>query len=446
MSVTDSLTPADPVNAMLDGGLRMLITSMVDNAGITRAKTVPAARVRAAVRDGIGLSPVFALMCTDDAITTSPLVNGPVGDNRLMPDLRSVAPLGPDRKVYWAPADQLSQDHEPVDICQRSALRRQEERAVAAGLEVKLGFELEFTVFSGDADDPRVATIGPAYGVLAAVKIEEFSVGLLEALDAAGVPAEQLHPEYAQGQVEVALPPASPLTAADQSQLARLVVHRVARAHGLLVSFAPITVAGFVGNGAHIHFSASMGGRPFGGEDGPSEHGRHLMAGVLGELDGLTGVLAPSVLSADRRVPGNWAGAFACWGTENREAALRYVPGSVTSRPESANFEIKIGDPSGNAYLSAASVLAAALHGLEQKAVLPDGLDRDPVTYPEAERPPRLPLTLEDALTALERSDVIRAALGDAILEPFLAVRRHDAKSLGELSLEARVRALRWRY
>ena len=73
-------------------------------------------------------------------------------------------------------------------------------------------------------------------------------------------------------------------------------------------------------------------------------------------------------------------------------------------------------------------------------------LDRDPATYPDAARPRRLPLTIEDALSAFERSDVLRAALGDAIVDPFLAVRRHDAESLGGLSLEDRVRALRWRY
>jgi len=424
----------------------MLITSVVDNAGVTRAKTVPAARLRRAARDGIGLSPVFALMCTDDAITTSPLVNGPVGDNRLMPDLSAAAPLGPDNTTFWAPADQLSQDHQPIPICQRSALRSQEQRAIAAGLDVRLGFELEFTVFAGTSDEPTVATLGPAYGVLATLKLEEFIVELMEALDAAGVAPEQLHPEYAHGQLEVALPPASPLAAADQSQLARLVIHRVARRHGLMVSFAPITVAGFVGNGAHIHFSASLGGVAFGSSDGPSEHAQYLIAGVLDHLDALTGVLAPSVVSADRRIPGNWAGAFACWGVENREAALRYVPGSISSRPDSANCELKIGDPSGNVYLSAASVLAAALDGLERQAVLPDGFDRDPTTYPEDEQPRRLPLTLEDALSALERSDVLRAALGDAIVEPFLAVRRNDAASLGQLSLEDRVRALRWRY
>ncbi|TDD24683.1 glutamine synthetase [Kribbella turkmenica] len=450
MSITDSLQPADQVNALLDGGLRMLITSIVDNAGITRAKSVPAQRLRIAARDGVGLSPVFAIMCTDDGVTSSPAVNGPVGDNRLIPDLAAAAPLGPDHTVFWAPADQLSQDHEPIDICQRAALRRQAERAVAAGLDVKLGFELEFTVFTGDPGDPQVATLGPAYGVLATLKLEDFAVELLEALDAAGVPAEQLHPEYAQGQFEVALPPASPVTAADQSQLARLVVHRVARRHDLLVSFAPITVAGSVGNGAHIHFSATLNGVPFGDGGGPSEHARHLIAGVLAEVDGLTGVLAPSVVSADRRVPGNWAGAFACWGPENREAALRYVPGSITSRPDSANCEIKIGDPSGNAYLSAAAVIASALTGLERKTVLPAGVDHDPATYSDSERERmgvrRLPRTLEDALVALEGSTVIRGALGEAIVDPFLAVRRHDAEALGALSLEDRVRALRWRY
>jgi len=450
MSVTDSLTPADPVTALLDGGLRMLITSVVDNAGITRAKSVPAHRLRTAVRDGIGLSPVFAVMCTDDAITSSRAVNGPVGDNRLMPDLQSVAPLGPDHRVFWAPADQLSQDHQPVDICQRAALRRQEERAIAAGLSVRLGFELEFTVFTGDPHDPSVATLGPAYGVIPTLKLEDFAVDVLEALEAAGVPAEQLHPEYAQGQVEVSLPPASPLTAVDQSQLARMIVHRVGRRHGLLVSFAPITVAGSVGNGAHIHFSASLGDVPFGGNGGPSEHAQHMIAGILAELDGLTGVLAPSVVSADRRVPGNWAGAFACWGPENREAALRYVPGSITSRPDSANCEIKIGDPAGNAYLSAAAVLASALTGLERKTVLPNAVDHDPASYSDEERNQlgirRLPLTLEDALKALEQSTVLRTALGEAIVDPFLAVRRHDAETIGTLSLEERVDALRWRY
>jgi glutamine synthetase len=444
---------ADPVTVLLDSGLRMLTTSVVDNAGLTRAKTVPAARLRAAARDGIGLSPVFALMCTDDAITTAPLVNGPVGDNRLMPDLEAAAPLGPDRTTWWAPADQLTQDHEPVAICQRSALRRQEERAVAAGLDVRLGFELEFTVFRGTPDDPVVATLGPAYGILATLTLETFLADVIEALDAAGVPAEQVHPEYAQGQIEVALPAASPLAAADRSQLARLVIHRVARQHDLMVSFAPITVAGFVGNGAHIHFSATLNAKPFGGErsdgrpfDGPSEHGRHLMAGVLREIDALTGVLAPGVLSADRRKPSSWAGAYACWGVENREAALRYVPGSVTSRPGSANCEIKIGDASGNVYLSAAAVLAAALTGLEQQTTLSHGYDRDPATYPEHEQPPRLPLSLNDSLAALGRSAVLRSALGDEILEPFLAVRRHDAETLGVLPLEHRVRALRWRY
>ncbi|TDO46373.1 glutamine synthetase [Kribbella sp. VKM Ac-2527] len=441
------------VDALLDGGLRMLITTIVDNAGITRAKTVPAARLRTAVRDGIGLSPVFALMCTDDAIASSPAVNGPVGDMRLIPDLAAAAPLGVRGDVVWAPADQFDQEHRPMDICQRSALRRQEQRAVEAGLTVLLGLELEFTMFTGDPDDPRVAHIGPPYGVIPTLQLEDFARDLFDAFEAAGLMVEQLHPEYGRGQVEVALPPASPVAAVDQALLARMIIHRLAHRHGLLASFSPVTVAGAVGNGAHIHFSAATADAHFGdseGQYGLSKHAQHLIAGVLAELDGLTGVLAPSVVSADRRVPGNWAGAFTCWGPENREAALRLVPGSITSRPASTNCEIKIGDPSANLYLAATAVLASALTGLEEKLPLPAPAERDPVMYTEDERTRlgirRLPTTLEAALEALENSPVLRAALGEPILSTFLAVRRHDAGSLGGLSLEDRVRALRWRY
>ena len=37
---------------------------------------------------------------------------------------------------------------------------------------------------------------------------------------------------------------------------------------------------------------------------------------------------APGVTSYLRHVPSHWAGTYACWGLENREAALRMVTGS----------------------------------------------------------------------------------------------------------------------
>ena len=64
------------------------------------------------------------------------------------------------------------------------------------------------------------------------------------------------------------------------------------------------------------------------GGDGPyglSADGEAFGAGVLEHLSGLLALGAPSVASYLRLVPQHWAGAYACWGLENREAALRMV-------------------------------------------------------------------------------------------------------------------------
>ena len=45
------------------------------------------------------------------------------------------------------------------------------------------------------------------------------------------------------------------------------------------------------------------------------------------------GILAGSAVSSWRLKPGNWAGAFACWGLENREAAIRLMPLTVGILP-----------------------------------------------------------------------------------------------------------------
>lgn len=47
------------------------------------------------------------------------------------------------------------------------------------------------------------------------------------------------------------------------------------------------------------------------------------MAGILEHLPELQTILTPSVTSFDRIQPQCWAGAYQCWGIDNREAALR---------------------------------------------------------------------------------------------------------------------------
>ena len=99
----------------------------------------------------------------------------------------------------------------------------------------------------------------------------------------------------------------------------------MARTHGLAVSFAPVVFAGLVGNGDHLHLSLwnRRGRNLFAGGDGPEGMRREaesFTAGVLAALPAITAISCPSLASYQRLQPHRWAGAFACWGRENREA------------------------------------------------------------------------------------------------------------------------------
>lgn len=208
-----------------------VLLSIVDNAAATRTKLVPRRRVAGATSKGIGLSPVFAVMCINNDITSSPAVSGPVGDMRLLPDLDAGAVL--DDELVWAPADQLDQQLEPMPFCQRSAAGRLAGAAAADGWHYLMAFELEFTVFRTEGADVRPAHEGPGYAMTPFLLLEPFLRDLLAGLEAAGIEVEQVHPEYGDGRVEVSMAPAPPVRAADRYVLARLITTRTALRHGL---------------------------------------------------------------------------------------------------------------------------------------------------------------------------------------------------------------------
>src|SRR5439155_4127275 len=134
-------------------------------------------------------------------------------------------------------------------------------------------------------------------------------------------------------------------------------------------SFAPVAIAGEVGNGGHVHFSLWEGGKNlFTGGDGPydmTNRGEAFVAGVLEELPALVAIGSPSVASYLRLIPHHWAGAFACWGRENREAAVRFVTGMVGTRDTAAITEVKCFDESSKPYLVSGAILAAGLTGID---------------------------------------------------------------------------------
>jgi glutamine synthetase len=439
---------------LITQGIRGVALTMVDNAGITRVKTVPVSLLERATRFGIGLSPIFDVGMVNDHFTSSAELGGPVGDLRLMPDTFMLRPLAAQPGWAWAPTDQYTQDGQVFASCQRSFARRMAERLGDKALSMRLAFELEWFVAKVDGDTMIPIHRGPAYSAPVLAEISDFARDLIVALEDEQVGVEQFHPEYATGQLEVSVAAQDPVGAADTNVLVRQTIRGVSARHGVKSSFAPVVIPGEVGNGGHVHFSLWKEGRNlFAGGKGPhgmTEEGEAFAAGILEELPALVAIGSSSVASYLRLVPQHWAGAYAAWGRENREAAVRFVTGMVGSTETAANTEVKCFDESSNPYLVAGALIAAGLSGLDRGLRLPQEVTVDPATLSADELDElgvrRLPETLDDAVAHLEKSGVLRDALGPVLFNAFVAVRRAEAEVFAGKDDDQVAAAHRWRY
>jgi glutamine synthetase len=436
--------------ALADRGIAAVALTSVDNAGITRVKTVPVGRLADAVTAGVGISPVFDVFLVDDSITTSAHIGGPVGDLRLYPDLDALTRLSGQPGWAWAPADRYTQDGQRYVACQRLFAAAMTDRAAERGLELKMAFEVEWFVGRDDGDATTPACAGPAYGMTRVVELSDYIRELLVVLDDQGVPVEQFHPEYAAGQLELAVGTADPVGAADRLVLMKETIRAVAQTHGLRVSFAPVVVAGQVGNGGHLHVSVWSEGRNlFTGGDGRhglTGRGESILAGLLDALPALCAVGAPSPGSYLRLVPQRWAGPWQCWGLENREAALRFVTGTAGTEATAANAELKCFDASANPYLVAGLVTAIATATADDDRQLAEEVSVDPATLPPGEQPPLLPRSIAEAIDHLEKDERFRTVMGDALFDAFVAVRRAEADLFAGWTDDEIAGATRWRY
>jgi glutamine synthetase len=454
--------PGDPERAaertaeLSAAGVSGVALSWVDTAGIGRVKTVPVAVLERAATWGVGMSPVFDTFLADDSIVATDVLGGPDGDLRLFPDLDHLVPLAGQPGWAWAPVDRIAQDGAPHPACTRTLLRRAVAAAAEEGLSFRAAVEVEFALGLAGASHPNFvpACVGPAYGMTRLVEQSDFGADLLRALAAQRVEVDQLHPEYATGQYEVSVAAADPVAAADRSVLVRETIRAVAQRHGLRASFAPAVLAGGVGNGGHLHLSVWRDGRNLhAGGTGPlgmTAEAAGFVAGIVEQLPALAALLTPSPSSYLRMQPSHWAGVYAAWGHENREAAVRVVTGMVGDRDRAANLEVKCVDLAANPYLALAGVIAAGLAGLRRRREPGPPVSGDPAALDEAERHRRgvrrLPAALPEAVDAFAASNLLRDALGDVLADAVVAVRRGEHARVQGMSPEAIAEAYRWVY
>ncbi|CRZ14185.1 type I glutamate--ammonia ligase [Mycolicibacterium neworleansense] len=437
--------PAKPLAAaaiaqLESDGVATLIGTVVGPAGLTHAKTVPLRRMGIFADPGLGASPVFHAFTIDRTGIAMSESIGVVGDQRIRIDLGALRILGDG--FAWAPAAFYNQDGSADPYCSRGVLQRVQDRLDGADLTALVGHEVEFVLVGPDGS--RLPSLMWAqYGLAGVLEFEGFVRDVTDAANGSGVAIEQFHPEYGSNQFEISLAPLPPVAAADQLVLMRIIVARVARRHGLRVSLSPLPFASGVGSGAHQHFSLNLAGAPTfsggSGAQGMTKEGESALAGLLAGLPAAQGVLCGSVLSGLRMRPGYWSGAYNCWGTENREAAVRFLIGGP-SNPYGANVEVKVIDPSANPYLATATILGLAEYGISAGLTLGPEVRVDPDSLSDAQRAEDgivlLPNRQADNLAALRSSALIRGILGDAAVDAVLAVRDYEQEHFAGLDAE----------
>jgi glutamine synthetase len=425
---------ADVVKLADEAGLRLVRFLWCGNDGTVRAKASGRHGLEGRITSGIGLTVAMQAMNALDQLQPVDGM-GPVGEIRLVPDVETfrVLPYAP--RTGAMVVDLMALDGSPAPQCPRSFLKRMESRLAERGhARLEVAFENEFALATEQDGGFAPVDSSLCFSTIGMTASQAYVDALVDALERQRIALEQYYAELGHGQQEISTTHAPALRAADEQLLVRETIRGVAAQHGLVASLAPKPWPGGAGNGGHIHFSLwDHDHNRFhdpSADDLLSHEARSFLAGVLEHLPALCGLTAPSFNSYQRIVPQYWAGAFTCWGHDNREAPIR-VPSVFSGMEEaSTNAELKAADSSANPYLAVGGLIAAGLDGIERSLELPDAVEVDPATIPEEERTRRgigrLPATQAEALIALMGDTVLLDALGPVLAESYLAVRRSE--------------------
>jgi glutamine synthetase len=397
--------------------------------------TIPASEVGPAFEDGKGF----------DGSSVAGFVRIEESDLIIKPDPRTFRALpwtyeGFAPAIRWREAvmfgDILNPGGSVYAGDSRAALKRVLAKARKdLGIEdMKCGPELEFFIFpSGEA--PVLTDLG---GYFFSGRYGELRKEIQLLLRRMGIATEYDHHEAAHSQHEIDLRYLDAVDMADTAMIFRYMVKKVCRMHGLYATFMPKPVNGQNGSGMHVHQSLWKGGQNlFFDKNGPyhlSLLAQRYMAGLMTHAREISAVLSQWVNSYKRLIEGYEAPVYIAWGQKNRSAYIR-VPEYQPGKEKATRIELRAADPACNIYLAFAVMLAAGAEGIRRKCELVDPVEENIYRMSGARQKKCeirvLPRGLEEAVTIMEKSSVVREALGDHIFEKLIANKRKEIEEYG---------------
>jgi glutamine synthetase len=419
------------LNRVKEDGIKYISYQFVDINGVVKSVDAPVERLEIAMDDGIWF----------DGSSVEGFSRIQESDMHLRIDLDSYAilPWSPDemRRARFF-CDIYTPDGKPFEGDPRGMLRKSLTALKERGYIYNVGTEPEFFLFRHNENGgthPLPHDVGGYFDFSPNDDAVRVRTELMDALRSMGLEVEVGHHEVALGQHEIDFEFTDALRTADNVVTMKTTVKAIADRHGLVASFMPKPVFGINGSGMHCHQSLSdlKGNNCF--HDAADAYGLSklaysFIAGQLKHARGMSAVLAPTVNSYKRLVPGYEAPVYIGWAQVNRSALIR-IPFAPPGKSKAVRAELRCPDSSSNPYLAFMVMLAAALDGIDNNLTPPDPLNNINVyELDAAERSAHnvlsLPGSLNEALGEMEKDEMLHSALGDVLYQAFLRARSDE--------------------
>lgn len=356
------------------------------------------------------------------------------GDFVLKPDHSTM------RRIPWLEgtalvlADVLDHHHHDVPHSPRQILKKQVARLDAMGMKAFCASELEFYLFDESYESAAqkrfhgLKTAGAYiedYHILQTTKEEGVMRAIRKGLQGAGIPVENSKGEWGPGQEEINVRYAEALDMADRHVILKNGIKEIAHLQGKAVTFMSKWRYDLAGSSSHIHMSLwdKAGTTPLffdpKAEFTMSPLMRSFLAGQIRHAKEITYFLAPYINSYKRFQAGTFAPTKTIWSRDNRTAGFRLCG----EGGKGIRAECRIGGADLNPYLAIAALLAAGMAGVEDKLELAAPFSGD--AYQVAKLPD-VAKTLRDATAALDKSKMMRAAFGDAVIDHYVHTARWE--------------------